>query len=191
MAIDIVKNPNASAAQKAAAGGYFVAEAVAHTALAVGIAGLACSAVGPCAAAAEAALKIGEKASADGNPLNELEAAKTAFDAAQTGAQRVQSVVNSFGDQVIDTGVKIKVPGVGSTDIDVLLTDNRIIEVGGPSKGLSPSELSHFGSQLHVLTEYAKQTSGQVFFLYADGTPQVVIDLAIKWLGVENVLPIP
>jgi len=76
MALTIVQSPNASAGDKALAGGYLFFEGAAHGALAVGTAGLACVAAGPgCVAAVEGALGIGAAASADGDPTNEVQAA--------------------------------------------------------------------------------------------------------------------
>lgn len=59
MALSIVQHPRASISQKAGAGAYIAAEGLAHGALALGTAALACSAVAPCAAAVEASLGIG------------------------------------------------------------------------------------------------------------------------------------
>ncbi|MCZ7567370.1 MAG: hypothetical protein M5U01_02065 [Ardenticatenaceae bacterium] len=79
MALTIVQHPEASAKDKAIAGAYIVAEGVAHAALAVGVAGVACGLTPGCAAAVEPALNIGGTAGsvacADGNCTNEGEAA--------------------------------------------------------------------------------------------------------------------
>lgn len=107
----------------------------------------------------------------------------------EVGAARVQQVVDNYGDDVLEVGRQIKIPNVGSTDIDVVLRNNTFIEVGGPSKAW---DLSKFGTQLKLLTEYAKSVeNGRVIFHYAPGTPQSVIDLAVRRLGESNVLPIP
>jgi hypothetical protein len=104
------------------------------------------------------------------------------------GERRVQRLVKHFGKAVVSTSVKIKVPGVGSTDIDVVLTGKRLIEVGGPGKNINPS---HFGRQLHILSEYARGEGGSAFFYYDVGTPPNIINLAKKWVGEANVKPIP
>lgn len=74
MALTIVQSPNASAGDKALAGGYILVEGVAHAALATGTTGLACAAAGPaCATAVEGALGIGTGACADGDCTNEIQ----------------------------------------------------------------------------------------------------------------------
>jgi hypothetical protein len=77
---------------------------------------------------------------------------------------------------------------VGSTDIDVVLKGNRFLEVGGEGKA---KNLADFGTQMKTLAEYAKEQGGQAFFYYDSGSPQEALDVAIKWLGTSNVLPIP
>ena len=59
MALSIVQHPEASVAQKVGAGAYIAAEGLAHGAVALGTAALACSAVAPCVTAVEAVLGIG------------------------------------------------------------------------------------------------------------------------------------
>ena len=59
MALSIVQHPSASLREKALAGGYILAEGLAHGALLAATGMLACSAVAPCAPAVEAALGIG------------------------------------------------------------------------------------------------------------------------------------
>ena len=80
MALSIVQHPAASLKDKVLAGGYIVIEAGAHTALAIGTAGLACAVAGPsCVVAVEGALGIGTGFSLDGDPTNDaLAAARTA-----------------------------------------------------------------------------------------------------------------
>ncbi len=107
---------------------------------------------------------------------------------AVVGMNRVQRVVTHFGREVVETGRKITVKGVGSTDVDVVLTGKRFIEVGGPSKGFN---LGEFGTQLRTLKSYAEKEGGTAYFYYDVNTPQRVIDLAMKWLGKTNVKPIP
>jgi RHS repeat-associated protein len=107
------------------------------------------------------------------------------------GGARVAQVSRLFRGQVLARAMKVKVPYVGSTDIDLVLTGKRFVEVGGPSKGLTNDQLSKFGSQLTVLREYARQQGGEAYFYYARGTPQQVIEQAKRFLGPDNVLPIP
>jgi hypothetical protein len=106
------------------------------------------------------------------------------------GAQRVLRVAKSFGlDNIEAFNDPIVMAGQTDTDADILLNGDRqtIVEVGGPAKG----NLSQFGAKLAKLTRYAKVNSMDVRFYYDSGTPQDAIDLAIKWLGKDNVLPIP
>ncbi len=107
------------------------------------------------------------------------------------GATRVQKVVDHFGDEVVATQKIIKIPGVGSTDIDVELTGNRYIEVGGPAKGASKDALSKFGGQLRKISIYAQQQGGKAYFYYDAGTSQEAIDLAVRWFGEGSVFPLP
>jgi RHS repeat-associated protein len=156
-ALTVVQSEQTTLDQKVLAGSYIAAEGTAHAALAAGtglLAGIYSFQT------VEAIIGIGEAACADGDCKNDFIAATKVIDAAQTGIDRVERVVNSFGNQVFEKGVNIKVPGVGSTDFDVLLTGNRYIEVGGPEKGMTPDAFSHFGRQLQVLSEYAKINSG-------------------------------
>jgi hypothetical protein len=109
--------------------------------------------------------------------------------AAQTlGEARVQRVVAHFEREVVETGRRIKVKDVGSSDIDVVLTGKRFCEVGGPSKGFN---LSDWGKQLKTIKAYADQEGGTAYFYYDKDTPRQVIELAMKWLGKNNVKPIP
>jgi hypothetical protein len=107
---------------------------------------------------------------------------------AAIGAARVQRVVNHFGREVLETNRKVTIKGVGSTDIDVVLTGKRFCEVGGPSKA---GDLGSFGAQLKKLKAYADQEGGTAYFYYDANTPQRAIELAMKWLGRNNVKPIP
>lgn len=104
------------------------------------------------------------------------------------GLSRVQRLVNYFGKEVVETGRRIKVKDIGSTDVDVILTGKRFCEVGGPSKGFN---LSDWGKQLKTLKAYADQEGGAAFFYYDKDTPLQVIEVAIRWLGKSNVKPLP
>lgn len=115
-------------------------------------------------------------------------AARNANAARLVGDTRVQRVVEHFGEEVVETGRQIKVKDVGSSDVDVVLTGKRFCEVGGPSKGFN---LSNWGKQLKTLKSYADQEGGSAYFFYDKNTPLQVIELAVKWLGRNNVRPIP
>ncbi len=106
----------------------------------------------------------------------------------QIGKDRQQRLVDYFGDDVVDVEVDIIAEGVGGTDIDILLTGKRYIEVGGPAK---INKLDQFVTKLHKLRTYAKQTNGTAYFYYDAGTSQVVINKAKKMLGDSNVIKMP
>ena len=106
--------------------------------------------------------------------------------AANVGAARAQQVADLVGGKVANQ--PITVPGVGSTDIDVIAGDGSLVEVGGPAKAL---DLSGFGTQLKVLSAYGQSIGQPVKFYYAPGTPESVLKVAAKWLGSDNVVPIP
>lgn len=116
------------------------------------------------------------------------EPAQPANAANALGLSRVQRLVNYFGRDVVETGRRIKVKDIGSTDVDVVLTGKRFCEVGGPSKGFN---LSDWGKQLKTLKAYADQERGTAYFYYDKDTPMQVIEVAIRWLGKSNVNPLP
>jgi hypothetical protein len=117
-----------------------------------------------------------------------LKPAQPANAANALGLSRVQRLVNFFGREVVETGRRIKVKDIGSTDVDVVLTGKRFCEVGGPSKGFN---LSDWGKQLKTLKAYADQEGGTAYFYYDKETPMQVIEVAIRWLGKSNVNPLP
>ena len=83
--------------------------------------------------------------------------------------------------------MKIIIPNVGSTAIDVYGRAGEFIGVGGPAKALNMSEL---GSKLKVLVAAAEQAGVKAQYFFDEGTPDTVIRLAQKWLGPENVFRI-
>jgi hypothetical protein len=68
-----MQHPDASFGEKTAAGSYVVTEGAAHTALALGTAGVVCSTGAGCAALVEPALGAGTAACADGDCTNEAQ----------------------------------------------------------------------------------------------------------------------
>lgn len=68
--------------------------------------------------------------------------------------------------------------------IDVLGPNGELIVVGGPAKA---KELSDLGGNLKRLKELAAAHRVKALAYFEAGTPQSVIDVAIKWLGKENV----
>jgi filamentous hemagglutinin len=80
------------------------------------------------------------------------------------------------------------VPGVGSSDIDVLGPAGEIIAVGGPAKA---KDLSRLGQQLKIQKCYADAKGVRAIAYFEEGTPDSVINLAKKHLGAENVKIFP
>lgn len=72
-ALGIMQHPDASFGEKVAAGSYVITEGAAHTALALGTAGVVCSTGAGCAALVEPALGAGTVACADGDCTNEAQ----------------------------------------------------------------------------------------------------------------------
>jgi filamentous hemagglutinin len=97
------------------------------------------------------------------------------------GAAREQRVAELVGGKVVRKRVKVK--GLGSTDIDVLGPNGEFIEVGGPAK----AKLNTFGKQLQRLKRVAEENGVPALVYLEEGTPQAAIDLAIRWLGESNV----
>jgi filamentous hemagglutinin len=110
-------------------------------------------------------------------------ASKSSGDAARlTGQQREETVANIVNGAT--SGEKVAVPGIGSTDIDVVAPNGDLIAVGGPAKA---NNLGKLGQELRIYQTIADQrgVSAQVYF--AEGTPQSAINLATKILGEANV----
>jgi hypothetical protein len=151
----------------------------------------------PGARSAEAAAAARAAARAEARRAAEATARQTATQAADTiaaktaseavGGSRVARVAAHFGKDVIEQGRAVTTP-YGSTDIDVVLRDNTFIEVGGPAKAVN---LAKFGQQLQRVAWSANEAGGRAIFYYEPGTPQVAIDLAVKWFGEGGARPIP
>ena len=63
--------------------------------------------------------------------------------------------------------------------------NGEMISVGGPAKA---RDLAKFGAQLKVLKTAADDSGVPAKMYLEEGTPQEAIDLAIRWLGKENVV---
>jgi len=110
-------------------------------------------------------------------------APKSSGEAARlTGQEREDRVANIVNGST--SGEKVAVPGMGSTDIDVVAPNGDLIAVGGPAKA---NNLGKLGQELRIYQTIADQrgVSAQVYF--AEGTPQSAINLATKILGEGNV----
>jgi len=169
-------------------------EIIAFTAVGLVMAGVGGAAVdavlGPTASVVE---RVAVGACADADCTNEvIQGAKVVKTAVERGQEAIQKVVDIFGDDVVGRNVDYKVYGPNgfSSDIDVVVAGNipKIIEVGGYAKSFS---ISGFGSQITNLYKLAQLEGAEAYFYYVVGTPQQVIDLAIKKLGEGHVLPIP
>jgi hypothetical protein len=104
--------------------------------------------------------------------------------AQQLGLTREQQVASTVGGQ--RSGEIIRTSR-GSTDVDVIDPMGNLIAVGGPAK---ERNLGGFVQSLMVYSEVASQRGVNAYFYYAPGTPQSVIDKAIKVLGGNFVRPI-
>ena len=102
------------------------------------------------------------------------------------GKARVDAVAEATNAQAVEQ--TFEVPGYGQVQVDVVAGDGTPIEVGGPSKGFSPSD---FGNQMRRLRGYADSIGKPGQFWYDIGTPQNILDIAANWLDPVNVIPIP
>lgn len=110
-------------------------------------------------------------------------ASKSSGDAARlTGQEREERVAKIVNGST--SGEKVAIPGMGSTDIDVVAPNGNLIAVGGPAKA---NNLGKLGQELRIYQAIADQrgVSAQVYF--AEGTPRSAINLATKILGEGNV----
>ena len=92
--------------------------------------------------------------------------------------------VASVNEEFLVQGGPVK----GSGDLDIVLRNGNVLEVGGPDKA---RDLGEFGSQMAKLRAYADAEGVEAFFLYDVATPQEAIDLAERWLGQGHALPLP
>ncbi len=105
MARLIVKHDDTTSGQKAGAVAYMFWEGISHAGLVVGLAGLACSTVAGCAAAAEKALGIGTVACADGDCMNEARAVNDIINTACADG----NCTNEF-NEVLKIGQQYRIP---------------------------------------------------------------------------------
>ncbi|MGE1005653.1 hemagglutinin [Ralstonia pseudosolanacearum] len=111
----------------------------------------------------------------------------TSGDAARlAGQNRETRVANIVNGSV--SGEKVAVPGLGSTDLDVVAPNGNLIAVGGPAKA---NNLGKLGQELRIYRAIAEQRGVSAQAYFAEGTPQSAINLATKILGADNVKIFP
>lgn len=99
------------------------------------------------------------------------------------GATREQNVANITGGEVSLQKIK---SSAGGTDLDVIGPNGELIMVGGPAKA---KDLGKLGQVIKIYQDEAIARGGVgVKAYFAEGTPQNVIDFAIKKLGADNVV---
>ncbi|MER5891089.1 hypothetical protein ABT160_45370, partial [Streptomyces sp. NPDC001941] len=80
--------------------------------------------------------------------------------------------------------IKIVMPGVGSSGLDVIGPNGEYIYVGGGAKAKNPAK---FGSALKINKYAADQKGVKAIYYLADNTPESAIKQAKKVFGEENV----
>lgn len=103
------------------------------------------------------------------------------------GLSRELRVAEELGGRVAKyakSDIKFKTPGGDGVKVDVLGPNQELVVVGGPSKA---ARLSDLGGNLKRLKELADAHRVQALAYFEEGTPQSVLDVAIKWLGKGNV----
>lgn len=109
-------------------------------------------------------------------------------DAGDLGLAREEFIAKLVGGKVAkgENGqdIKIVMPGVGSSGLDVIGPNGEYIYIGGAAKANKPSK---FGTALKVNKYAADQAGVKAIYYLADNTPQTAIDQAKKVFGDENV----
>ncbi|WP_240324401.1 DUF637 domain-containing protein [Trinickia diaoshuihuensis] len=118
---------------------------------------------------------------------NQGPTASTSGDAArQVGQTRETTVANIVNGST--SGEQVAVPGLGSTDIDVVAANGDLVAVGGPAKA---NNLGKLGQELRIYQAIAAQRGVSAQAYFAEGTPQSAINLATRILGEGNVKIFP
>ena len=104
-------------------------------------------------------------------------------EAARLAGQDREGKVANLVNGVV-SGEKVAVPGLGSTDLDVVAPNGNLIAVGGPAKA---NNLGKLGQELRIYQTIAEQRGVVAQAYFAEGTPQSAINLATKILGEGNV----
>ncbi|MGW2695492.1 hypothetical protein ACWC3Y_27350 [Streptomyces sp. NPDC001296] len=105
------------------------------------------------------------------------------------GDRREEYVADLIGGKVAKgpngQDIKIVMPNVGSSGIDVIGPNGEYVYVGGGAKAANPAK---FGKALKI-NKYAADEAGvpAIYYLDASNTPESAINQARKVFGVENV----
>ncbi|AYG85234.1 Chromosome partition protein Smc [Streptomyces hundungensis] len=150
------------------------------------------TAAGKLAESAQKHTKSAEEASKNANTYTE-EADKAAqkaeeYQREQERKERQEAAKEKVkGDGSQDAkgqDIKIVMPNVGSSGLDVIGPNGEYVYVGGGAKAHKPSK---FGTALKINKYAADQAGVKAIYYLADNTPQAAIDQAKKVFGEENV----
>ncbi|MFP8904456.1 polymorphic toxin-type HINT domain-containing protein [Streptomyces atacamensis] len=104
------------------------------------------------------------------------------------GLTREQHVAQLLGGTVAKgpngQDIKITMPNVGSSGLDVISADGDYVFVGGPAKAKNPSK---FGQALKINKYAADQAGVRAIYYFEEGTPESALKQARKVFGAENV----
>jgi hypothetical protein len=131
------------------------------------------------------------RASATRQPLDaaSADAASSGENSANSiGLSREQYVAQMTGGQLArgpdGQDIKIVMPNVGASGIDVIGPNGEYIFVGGPAKAADPSK---FGKALKVSKYAADQAGVDAIYYLAEGTPDTAVKQAKRVFGENNV----
>lgn len=109
-------------------------------------------------------------------------------DAGGLGLKREEYIAKLVGGKVAKDekgqDIKIEMPNVGSSGLDVIGPNGEYIYVGGGAKARNPSK---FGTALKINKYAADQAGVKAVYYLADNTPQSAVAQAKKVFGEENV----
>ncbi|MER6049070.1 hypothetical protein ABT168_16720 [Streptomyces sp. NPDC001793] len=108
--------------------------------------------------------------------------------AGDLGLKREEFIAKLVGGKVAKDSkgqdIRIEMPNVGSSGLDVIGPNGEYIYVGGGAKAKNPSK---FGTALKVNKYAADQAGVKAIYYLADNTPEAAIKQAKKVFGEENV----
>ncbi|MFD4943091.1 RHS repeat domain-containing protein [Streptomyces sp. NPDC058409] len=186
--------PKLATWQKVVLGAVSVVAAVVILAPAAVVLGEGCLATAPVCAAEIAEMATGGASGGSavvgsGAVAGSAAAAARGAEAAALGLRREQYVADLIGGVVAKDAkgqdIKIQMPNVGSSGLDVIGPKGEYVFVGGGAKARKPAD---FGKALKI-NKYAADEAGVpgLYYLDASNTPESAIKQAQKWFGVENV----
>ncbi|MFK8851071.1 hypothetical protein [Streptomyces sp. Ac-502] len=109
-------------------------------------------------------------------------------DTGGVGLKREEFIAKLVGGKVAKDAngqdIKIEMPNVGSSGLDVIGPNGEYIYVGGGAKAKNPAK---FGSALKINKYAADQAGVKAIYYLADNTPESAIKQAKKVFGDENV----